>query len=256
MSQSSLWAAESTPSLAEVHRDVYAWMEKTNSTRKQLRSARSAVALRVAYDIPDVIRPHYTQRHRITDLLNHDPYRAYTDAKQQLYVVTGSAADIGQRDDRLMALWDDYTPEQLYRLLSSDHRVPGWIAQAGCADFLLPARKDHKALNGMAIHAAGSRDKATRHVIRQSVTTVLAVECGIDQLSHANHKRSRQQRLQDQRRYRHHATELFTAAAALKTALGTTADAVYETLFELATPFIHEYQFIDQYLQFADSAAS
>lgn len=104
MSRSSLWAAESTPSLAQVHRDVYAWMAKTNSTRKQLRSARSAVALRVAYDIPDMLRPHYTQRHQITDLLNHDPYRAYTAAKQQLYVVTGSAADIGQRDDRLMAL--------------------------------------------------------------------------------------------------------------------------------------------------------
>jgi len=84
---------------------------------------------------------------------------------------------------------------------------------------------------------------------------VLAVECGIDQLSHANHKRSRQQRLQDQRRYRHQATELFTAVAALKTSLDTTVDAVYETLFELARPFIHESQSIDQYQQFADSAA-
>lgn len=251
MSRDGTWSTHSVLNLAEVHRDVYVWMEKTQGTKhNKLRQARSAVALRMAYRLPEVIRPHYSIRHRVLAKLNDDALSVQQAARQQLRAVTGTPVSPQHRDDDLMSLWDDYSPDQLHTMLSGDCRAAQWIALAGCCDYLRPAQRDIKAFTGRVMKAAGRTTVSDRRIIRQAIAAYIETEFSIEQLRGAAHKLSKQQRLDQQHRYRMHTRQLLQAAASLHTDLGVTADAVFYRLEQLAAPMIHELHLVDQFHDF------
>ncbi|NWN87101.1 MAG: hypothetical protein HLX51_00940 [Micrococcaceae bacterium] len=248
MSTTDIYGADSTTlTSSAIHREVYAWLEEATSTRKKLNPARSAVALRVIYGLPDVIRPDPRTRQRIVNKLNNDPASAYQAARYQLYIVLGRPVPKDRLDHDMLALWDDYTPDQLHRLISTQMLAPSQIAIPGCADFLRPSQKEIKAFTGRVMKAAGKTSKQQRDIIRQSLTGFIETEFSLHQLTGAAHKRTVAQRTEHQQRYRKHFHELNQATASLNTGLGATPMQVYRTMFTLAEPMIHEYQVSDEF---------
>lgn len=241
MSVSDIYNSRTTQlASSAIHREVYAWLEECTGSRKKLNPARSSVALRVIYGLPDVIRPDPRQRQRIVTKLRNDPASAYQAARHQLYIVSNKPVPQDRLDHDMMALWDDYSADQLHRLISSDMLAPSQIAIPGCADYLRPAQREIKAFTGRVMKAAGKTTKQQRDIVRQALTGFIESEFSLSQLTGAAHRRSLEERVEHQTRYRKHCAALIQAAASLHTDLGATSAQVYQALFQLAEPMIHE----------------
>src|SRR5699024_10703765 len=107
-----------------------------------------------------------------------------------------------------------------------------------------------KAINVLMMNAACKTTFSDLRINRQAIAAYIETEFSIEQLRGAAHKLSKQQRLDQQRRYRIHARQLLHAAASLNTDLGATADAVFYRLEQLAAPMIHELHLVDQFHDF------
>jgi hypothetical protein len=236
-----------------MHREVYAWMEQATRSRKKLNPARSAFALRVIYDLPDVVRPEPPYRQRIVTKLDNNPASAHQAARHQLHIVSGKQVPTDRLDHDMMALWDNYTPEQLYRLVSAGTLAASQIATPGCADFLRPAQRDIKAFTGRVMKAAGKTTKQQRDIIRQALSGFIETEFSLQQLTGAAHKRPLQERAEHQQRYRTHLPAFLRAAASLDTGLGSSSADVYQTLFDLAAPMIQEHRVAEDFYTFTTS---
>lgn len=254
MSASEIYNSSTTGlASSEIHREVYAWLEERSSSRKKLNPVRSAVALRVIYGLPDVIRPDPAHRQRILTKLHNDPASAYEAARYQLYMVTNRSVPKDRLDHDMMALWDNYSADQLHRLVSSDMLAPSQIAVPGCSDYLRPAQKEIKAFTGRVMKAAGKTTKQQRDIIRQAMMSFIETEFSLHQLTGAAHKKSPEERADHQRRYRKHFPALTQAAASLGTDLGTTKQQIYQSMFQLAEPMIHEKQIEGDFYAFTST---
>lgn len=107
----------------------------TEAARKTLATGRmklAAQALRDAFKLPAAIRPDdLIDREAVLDMLNADEDAARNAAASLHALIDGvQSPDQAAIDERLLALWDDYTLDQLHELVTKPARVAQTIAIA------------------------------------------------------------------------------------------------------------------------------
>lgn len=114
--------------------DAADWLNKrARFQRGNARIANQAAALRAAYSLPATVRPMLNERRRLQALLEADPEAALRSVKAMCSIVGRERAP-EPCDEGLLALWDDYSFDNLDTLAHLSERVAGALAAAAVAD--------------------------------------------------------------------------------------------------------------------------
>lgn len=114
----------------------------------------AARALAAAEGLPMPLRPYSTDdRDTICRILAGDPHAAWQSLADFNALVSGRMNDDRKRDadDRLLGLWDDYTADDRETLIGKDQKFAHLLAQAACANFPYPGKKNRAAMNRIII---------------------------------------------------------------------------------------------------------
>lgn len=227
---------------AEKYLAAHAWLEQRRSVRSQsVRDAEHAFAFIQAFDLPAPIRPHFRDRRQIHRTIRQRPQACWHAAAKQFIAVGGAVnKQVDEEvDDRVTALWDDYSPAQLARLVSKDDRAAPLLGLVFTDDFVRPSAAETKRfVAAVARKAQRAHDKK---VLREAARALIEVEFSTAPLNLSTTQTSAEQRQAVQDDYTARAPELFAAATDIAgSPLGAHADEVYAQLYEMARPFTRE----------------
>lgn len=227
---------------AEKYLAAHSWLQQRKSTRSQsTREAEHAFAFLHAFNLPSPVRPHYRERRQVHRTIMERPQACWHAAATQFMAVGGT---VNRRvdddvDDRIAALWDDYTADQLQRLVLKDDRAAPLLGTVFTADFVRPsAAVTRKFVSAVARRTTRRTDKET---LREAARALIEVEFSTSPLNLSTTQTPLQQRQAVQDDYISRAAGLFGAAAEVPGhPLGTDAEEVYACLYESVRSFTRE----------------
>lgn len=151
---------------------------EAHGSRDQDRIRLGAAALREAFDLPEAIRPtDVIDREWVRTALTVDETAAHAAAAALLALITDVQSPAqAQIDERLLAMWDDYTVTQLGTLTEKPARVAAAIAQAA---MLLEAKPNREAVAAAAatVRTLVPDTADWRRAARQLIDSYVAAEC-------------------------------------------------------------------------------
>lgn len=147
------------------------------------RGHLGAIALRAAYDLPELVRPDMLDREWIRQQLNNNEHLAQAAASAMLSLVTAFEDEAQQQiDDRLLALFDDFTAQQLQLLVDKPATVAHLLAVDAVSQYPRPNRDAVEQAASLMVAVSGNDiDRKSAREFRPSakrlVDAWVASEC-------------------------------------------------------------------------------
>lgn len=119
------------------------WSTRGAPRRGARRTFAGAEAIRLAFNLPEPLRPDLYTRNHLQQLINSDPRAAHSAVKAMLGCILkeeGWKARFESTDMDLMALWDDYSAKDLAALADRNPEVAHALALEAVSDKPRPSR--------------------------------------------------------------------------------------------------------------------
>ncbi|GAA4033754.1 hypothetical protein GCM10023063_16970 [Arthrobacter methylotrophus] len=125
--------------LSQKMEDAADWLRsKTRHLRDSSKLAAQAATVMHAYSVPALVRPQIIERKRLKDLVDSEPGLAHRSIAAMRSLIEGEPYEA--IDEGLMALWDDYSFEQIDTITRAAPRVAGVLVDSILADRARPSR--------------------------------------------------------------------------------------------------------------------
>jgi hypothetical protein len=125
--------------LSQKMEDAADWLRsKTRHLRDSSKLAAQAATVMHGYGVPALVRPQIIERKRLKDLVDAEPGLAHRSIAAMRSLIEGEPYE--PVDEGLMALWDDYSFDQIDIITRAAPRVAGVLVDSILADRARPSR--------------------------------------------------------------------------------------------------------------------
>lgn len=125
--------------LSQTMEDAADWLRsKTRHLRDSSKLAAQAATIMHAYGVPALVRPRIQERKRLKAIIDAEPSLAHRSIAAMRALIEGEPYEV--IDSGLMALWDDYSFEQIDNITRAAPRVAGVLVDSVLADRARPSR--------------------------------------------------------------------------------------------------------------------
>lgn len=125
--------------LTRTMEDAADWLSsKTRHLRDSSKLAAQAATIMHGYSVPALIRPRLHERKRLQSLIEADPNLAHRSIAAMRALIENEPYEA--IDEGLMALWDDYSFDQIDAITRAATRVAGVLVAAVLSDRARPSR--------------------------------------------------------------------------------------------------------------------
>ncbi|WP_139187295.1 hypothetical protein [Pseudarthrobacter chlorophenolicus] len=125
--------------LSQTMEDAADWLRsKTRHLRDSSKLAAQAATIMHAYGVPALVRPRIQERKRLKAMIDAEPGLAHRSIAAMRALIEGEPYEV--IDSGLMALWDDYSFEQIDNITRAAPRVAGVLVDSVLADRARPSR--------------------------------------------------------------------------------------------------------------------
>ncbi|MCU6479106.1 hypothetical protein [Arthrobacter sp. A2-55] len=120
--------------------DAVEWYQsKARHLRDSTRLAASAASIMHGLGVPALVRPRLAERRRLQGLLHADPSLAHRSLRAMRSLIEGEPGN-ETIDEGLLALWDDYSYDQIDATAQAPFRMASVLVDAALADRARPPR--------------------------------------------------------------------------------------------------------------------
>lgn len=210
--------------------DAVDWLQsKTRHLRDNSKLEAHAATLRHGYGVPSLIRPRVDERDRLRALLAADPFVAHRSVRLLRASLAREEHEPVVIDQGLLALWDDFSYENLEAIAFAPAKVAKTLVEAVLADRPRPPRTTLRSFR-VASHAFGS-GKGWVRLIDEACECFVALEFEAYSAFDTTGTDFRDQRLAGRVVYAKKAVDVFARVLAWPgQTLGRTEDEMYERL--------------------------
>ncbi|WP_312875834.1 hypothetical protein [Arthrobacter terrae] len=125
--------------ISQTMEDAADWLRsKTRHLRDSSKLAAQAATIMHGYSVPALVRPQILERKRLKTMVDAEPGLAHRSIAAMRALIEGEPYEV--IDEGLMALWDDYSFDQIDALTRAAPRVAGVLVDSVLADRARPSR--------------------------------------------------------------------------------------------------------------------
>lgn len=125
--------------ISQTMEDAADWLRsKTRHLRDSSKLAAQAATIMHGYGVPALVRPQIMERKRLKALVDAEPGLAHRSIAAMRSLIEGEPFEA--IDEGLMALWDDYSFDQIDTITRAAPRVAGVLVDSVLADRARPSR--------------------------------------------------------------------------------------------------------------------
>ncbi|WP_354214715.1 hypothetical protein [Arthrobacter sp. UYCo732] len=125
--------------LSQTMEDAADWLRsKTRHLRDSSKLAAQAATVMHGYGVPALVRPRLQERKRLKAMIDAEPGLAHRSIAAMRALIEGEPYE--DVDSGLLALWDDYSFEQIDNITRAAPRVAGVLVDSVLADRARPSR--------------------------------------------------------------------------------------------------------------------
>ena len=210
--------------------DAVDWLQsKTRHLRDNSKLEAHAATLRHGYGVPSLIRPRAEERDRLRNLVAADPFVAHRAVRMLRATLAREEQEPAIIDQGVLALWDDYSYENLEAIAFAPAKVAKTLVEAALSDRPRPPRTTLRSFR-VASHAFGT-GKGWVRLIDEACECFVALEFEAYSAFDTTGADFRDQRLAGRVVHAKKASDVFARVLAWPgQTLGRTEDEMYERL--------------------------
>ena len=217
--------------LSQTMEDAADWLRsKTRHLRDSSKLAAHAATIMHAYGVPALIRPRIQERKRLKTIIDAEPGLAHRSIVAMRALIEGEPHDA--IDSGLLALWDDYSYEQIDAIARAATRVAGVLVDSVLADRARPSRTVLRSFRA-SVRAMG-KGRGWARLAEEACEAFIALEFEAYSSFDTTGADFREERIAGRRIACLKAPDVFARALAFKgQSLGTNEPELYDQLDRL-----------------------
>jgi hypothetical protein len=159
--------------VSQTMEDAADWLRsKTRHLRDSSKLAAQAATIMHGYSVPALVRPQIQERKRLKAIIDAEPGLAHRSIIAMRALIEGEPYEV--LDEGLMALWDDYSFDQIDTITRAAPRVAGVLVDSVLADRARPSRTVLRSFRA-SVRAMG-KGRGWARLAEETCETFIALE--------------------------------------------------------------------------------